>query len=71
MEDWPNIENCGLHNPEGIHKDGSKKKMGRRPTHEGEWPHTCVILHKNKEIIIGEASLIAPKVLLTAAHLFE
>jgi len=51
-------------------------------TQEGEWPHVCIILHNkdnlplptiimNEETIIGEASLIAPKVLLTAAHLLQ
>ena len=41
----------------------------------GEWPHTCVVLEKNNEDLslnlLGGASLIAPKVVVTAAHILE
>ena len=63
-------------------KDGGLEKIPGISTQEGEWPHVCIILHNkdnlplptiimNEETIIGEASLIAPKVLLTAAHLLQ
>ena len=41
----------------------------------GEWPHTCVVLENNKEDwslnLLGGASLIAPKIIVTAAHILE
>ena len=82
-KNWPDVENCGLHNPSGLpRKDGVVEKIPGISTQEGEWPHVCIILHNkdnlplptiimNEETIIGEASLIAPKVLLTAAHLLQ
>merc|ERR1712156_811651 len=44
-------------------------KMEGASTQEGEWPHACLIF--NEGAAIGGASLIAPGVLLTAAHLLE
>ena len=38
-------------------------------TQEGEWPHACLVF--NEGATIGGASLIAPGVLLAAAHLLE
>jgi len=82
-KNWPDVGNCGLHNPSGLpRKDGVVEKIPGISTQEGEWPHVCIILHNkdnlplptiimNEETIIGEASLIAPKVLLTAAHLLH
>ena len=39
----------------------------------GEWPHTCLILKIEEdgvgERLVGGASLIAPKVIITAAHI--
>jgi len=42
---------------------------------EGEWPHTCLILmidnERLQETLVGGASLIAPKVAVTAAHIIK
>jgi hypothetical protein len=44
-------------------------KISGISSQEGEWPHACLIFHKDK--VIGGASLITPKVLVTAAHILE
>ena len=60
---------CGIHNPNGLARGGVTAKMEGASTQEGEWPHACLIF--NEGATIGGASLIAPGVLLTAAHLLE
>ena len=43
-------------------------------THFGEWPHSCLLLDtsKNKQgDFVGGATLIAPGVIITAAHKVE
>ena len=62
---WPRIE-CGLHNENGITQNGVTLSNPKVSSQEGEWPHACLIFHKGT--FIGGASLIAPKVLVTAAH---
>ena len=57
---------CGTHNPNGIEINGVSNKILGVSSQEGEWPHTCILFHKG--VTIGGASLITPKVLLTAAH---
>ena len=37
----------------------------------GEWPHTCVLYEKGTNKVIGGASLIVPKAVITAAHKIE
>jgi hypothetical protein len=68
---------CGVHNPQGLKRGGVAVKYepstGKQVTsQEGEWPHTCLILMIDngglQETLIGGASLIAPKVAVTAAH---
>ena len=65
---WPIIK-CGEHNENGLRIGGIFMPNQDLPTQEGEWPHVCLIFENRK--IIGSASLIAPKVLVTAAHLLE
>ena len=40
-------------------------------TQFGEWPHVCMIMKKNtagSDAFLGGASLIAPGIVVTAAH---
>ena len=60
---------CGTHNKNGIPRYGISMKISGISSQEGEWPHACLIFHKDK--VIGGASLITPKVLVTAAHILE
>jgi len=60
---------CGTHNENGIPRNGISMKISGISSQEGEWPHACLIFHKNK--VVGGASLITPKVLVTAAHILE
>ena len=41
-----------------------------KSTQEGEWPHTCLMYRfkEGRPEFFGGASLIAPGVLITAAH---
>ena len=65
LPNWQRIE-CGLHNENGITQNGVTLSNPKISSQEGEWPHACLISHKGT--FIGGASLIAPKVLVTAAH---
>ena len=59
---------CGIHNPEGL----SLAKQTGKLTQEGEWPHICIMYENTKnESFLGGATLIAPGVLVTAAHELE
>ena len=60
---------CGVHNINGIPNHGVTTSVPGVSSQEGEWPHTCIIQHNGKNI--GGASLIASKVLVTAAHLLQ
>ena len=62
---WTKFE-CGIHNENGITQNGVTMANPKVSSQEGEWPHACLIFHKGT--FIGGASLIAPKVLVTAAH---
>ncbi|XP_023334918.1 serine proteinase stubble [Eurytemora carolleeae] len=65
---------CGQHNEGGVEGfvSNERKKLGF-----GEFPHICVILSrlivdgKRKKQYEGAASLISPRVLLTAAHIVD
>ena len=60
---------CGVHNKEGIgfgRLDVFAKNPEKFTTHFGEWPHHCIIFQSG--IYRGGASMIAPGVILTAAH---
>ena len=63
---------CGIHNPNGISNNGITVKIQGISSQEGEWPHTCLILKVDEQglskELVGGASLIAPKVIITAAH---
>jgi len=66
-DDYDDVEwdvKCGKHN-----LDGLKEKVEGAATQQGEWPHACIIYHKNE--IVGSASLVAPTVLVSAAHTLE
>ena len=68
VDDWPIIK-CGEHNDRGLQNFGIFLPIAGRSTQEGEWPHMCLIFENSK--VIGGASLIAPKVLVTAAHIVQ
>ena len=64
------VQICGIHNPEGL----ALAKQTGKLTQEGEWPHICIMYNvniKNDYSYIGGATLIAPGVLVTAAHEVE
>ena len=63
------LKKCGIHNPNGIQQSGVATLMTGVSSQEGEWPHACLIFSNGN--IIGGASLIASKVLITAAHLLQ
>ena len=63
---WPDPGNCGKHNENGSADNHIRIKVPGISSQEGEWPHMCLIFENGN--IIGGASLIAPKVLVTAAH---
>ena len=69
---------CGKRNRHGLKRGGVSVAFthanGKPVTsQEGEWPHTCLILKIEEdgvgERLVGGASLIAPKVIITAAHI--
>ena len=69
---------CGKHNRFGLKRGGiqiSFTQSNGKPvtSQEGEWPHTCLILMTDQDGVrkrlVGGASLIAPKVIITAAHI--
>jgi hypothetical protein len=68
---------CGQHNNNGVgvrisHTDSLDKR-----TQFGEWPHMCAVLNKTliggveHNLYVCGGSLIAPNVILTAAHCLE
>ena len=62
---------CGQHHSEGLDVKGKNPSDGNLSTTEGEWPHTCILFDKSKNIpenFIGGGSLIASGIVLTAAH---
>ena len=63
---WSDPQNCGKHNENGSADNRIQIKVPGISSQEGEWPHMCLIFENGD--IIGGASLIAPKVLVTAAH---
>ena len=62
---------CGTHNANGLDIRVTKPSDREFATQFGEWPHAC-LLYKlnslNNYEFVGGASLIAPGVVLTAAH---
>ena len=59
---------CGQRNPSGIPIFGGKPIDGDT-TKSGEWPFTCLIYQLgDQQKFLGGASLLAPGILLTAAH---
>ena len=62
----PSVKRCGIHNPNGVKQFGVAALTPGVSSQEGEWPHACLIF--SNDVIIGGASLIASKVLITAAH---
>ena len=67
----PKQPKCGgKHNEGGISQNLdaiTTHNFGTSFTFFGEWPHVCIL--QSNGIYIGGASLIAPGVILTAAHL--
>ena len=62
---------CGTHNPNGLDIKVTKPSDREFATQFGEWPHTCLLYKLNSldnYEFVGGASLIAPGVVLTAAH---
>jgi hypothetical protein len=68
------VPKCGRHNPEGIDILVTKPQDKHTATQFGEWPHACILYKvdsKKDDLFIGGASLIAPGVVITAAHKVE
>ena len=62
---------CGQHNEDGIGVRISNPQDMEFATQFGEWPHVCMIMKKNTagtDAFLGGASLIAPGIVVTAAH---
>jgi len=62
---------CGQHNEDGIGVRISNPQDMEFATQFGEWPHVCMIMRKNtagSDAFLGGASLIAPGIVVTAAH---
>jgi hypothetical protein len=58
----------------GMYNFVTRLKLKDKSTQEGEWPYTCAIFKKNtkgNDEFVGGATLIAPGVLVTAAHKIE
>ena len=64
---------CGQHNPNDNELFVRVLGDGSIDTSFAEWPHVCILYFKNQTIekFVGGASLIAPGVILTAAHKVE
>jgi secreted trypsin-like serine protease len=73
----PYRQRCGRHNSGGIGVRIQNLDKFSGSTQFGEWPHMCAILKKSQvggrevNLYVGGASLIAPGILLTAAHVVE
>jgi len=65
----PFVSKCGTHNPTGLGTEAKVPQDGEKSTSFGEWPFVC-LLYQNDNLL-GGASLIAPGVVLTAAHKIE
>ena len=65
---------CGQHHPDGVFVTNTNPIEKEFATQFGEWPFVCllykvgVIGDSTKDIYVGGASLVAPGVLVTAAH---
>ena len=71
----PYTPKCGQHNPGGIGIKIKNPQDGEQATDFGEWPHVCILYEvtsnsrSGEELkFLGGASLIAPGVVITAAH---
>jgi len=65
---------CGRRNPNGLSTEAKNPQDGDRSTNLGEWPFVCLLYKKGSfgiDSLIGGASLLAPGVVLTAAHKIE
>ena len=67
---------CGQRNPSGLALfPGTPIDLDGDTTKFGEWPFTCLIyqldVNGDGDKFLGGASLLAPGVLLTAAHKLE
>ena len=73
----PYRQRCGRHNAGGIGVRIQNLDKFSGSTQFGEWPHMCAILKKSQvggrevNLYVGGASLIAPGILLTAAHVVK
>ena len=68
---------CGRRNDLGVGVRIHSKNPNESKTQFGEWPHMCAILQLSQvggrevNLYVGGASLIAPGILLTAAHVVK
>ena len=62
---------CGIHNPNGLNNVKYVSSDPTKPVFSqfGEWPHACMVLKTDTEEFLGGASLIALKIVITAAHI--
>ena len=73
----PYRQRCGRHNQGGIGVRIQNLDKFAGSTQFGEWPHMCAILQLSQvggrevNLYVGGGSLIAPGVLLTAAHVVK
>ena len=73
----PDFYKCGKRNVDGLGVRIQGKSSSDSETQFGEWPHMCVVLNCAKigdeehSLFVCGASLIAPNVILTAAHCIE
>eukprot|EP00093_Oithona_nana_P002816 02816.XXX_3144_4816_1 [CDS] Oithona nana genome sequencing. len=68
---------CGQHNTDGVGVRISHTNIDDKRTQFGEWPHMCAVLNKTliggveHNLYVCGGSLIAPNVILTAAHCLD
>ena len=62
---------CGQHHPNGLGLRIENQVDGEFATQFGEWVHVCSINELGSEKLLGGASIIAPGVIITAAHKVE